>query len=69
MDAHYSLQITHWKNQNIYAFRSTSYNPILDIVFNPFDCSEIATCGPHNVTIWKLEGRSLGRKDLIIIKD
>lgn len=69
MDSHFSIQITHWKNQDIYAFRSTSFNPILDMTFNPSDCTELATCGPYNVTVWKLEGRSLIRKELTIIKN
>jgi hypothetical protein len=40
----------------------------LDIIFNPYNCNEITTCGPYNVTVWNLEGRSMIRKDLIIIK-
>ena len=59
MDKYNSIQITDWKNQDIYAFRSTSVNPILDLMFNPNNCNEIATCGPYNVTEWKLNGRSL----------
>ena len=52
MDSHNSFQITNWKNQDVYAFRSTSYNPILDLSFNPSNCNEIATCGPYSVTVW-----------------
>ena len=59
MDQYNSLQITDWKNQDIYAFRKTSVNPILDLMFNPQNCNEFATCGPYNVTEWRLEGRSL----------
>jgi WD40 repeat protein len=67
VDKYFSLQVTDWKNEEIIAFRNTSPHPIVDVVVNPYDKYEFATCGNHLVQIWTVSGNSIILKENVYV--
>jgi WD40 repeat protein len=67
VDKYFSLQVTDWKNEEIVAFRNTSPNPIVDVVVNPYDKYEFATCGHHLVQIWTVSGNAIVLKENVYV--
>lgn len=59
IDNFFSLQVTNWKQEEVVAFRNTSPSRIIDVVVNPYDKYEFATCGLHIVQVWKVQGKSI----------
>jgi hypothetical protein len=49
------------------AFRNSSQSPLIDVVVNPYDKYEFATCGFHKVQIWRIVGKTLLVKENIDI--
>lgn len=57
-----SIQVTNWKSEEIVAFRFTGFNsPIADIVMNPYNKYEFATCGYKEISIWSIQGMTMER--------
>lgn len=69
MDKYFSIQVTDWKMEEKIAFRNSSQNPLIDIVVNPTNKYEFATCGFHKVQIWQIVGKSLLVKENIDINE
>jgi WD40 repeat protein len=69
MDKNFSLQVTDWKLEEIIAFRNSSQNAIIDLVVNPYDKYEFATCGYHKVQLWEVQGKSIILKENINITE
>jgi len=68
VDTFFSIQVINWKTEETVVFRNTGTFPIFDVLFNPYNKYEFTTVGPHNITIWELQGRSLTRKNWIHLK-
>lgn len=69
IDTFYSIQVTNWEQEEIIAFKNSSTNTLLDVVINPFNKNEFATCGYHKVQIWSIVGKSLLVKENTIITE
>lgn len=51
--------------EEIIAFRNSSQSPLIDVVVNPYDKHEFATCGYSKIQIWRIVGKSLLVKENI----
>lgn len=69
MDKFFSIQVTEWKTEEKIAFRNSSSTPLIDVVVNPTNKYEFATCGFHKVQIWQIVGKSLLVKENIEINE
>lgn len=67
MDKFFSIQVTDWEMEEKIAFRNSSQSPLIDVVVNPYDKYEFATCGFHKVQIWRIVGKTLLVKENIDI--
>ena len=67
VDKYLSLQVTDWRSEEIVAFRNTSPSYIVDVVVNPYNKYEFATCGNHLVQIWSVNGNSIILKENVYI--
>ena len=63
IDKYFSLQVTDWGLEEVVAFRNTSPGPITDLVVNPYDKYEFATCGNHIVQVWGVQGKTIVLKE------
>mmetsp|Transcript_9178 Transcript_9178/g.8080 ORF Transcript_9178/g.8080 Transcript_9178/m.8080 type:complete len:293 (+) Transcript_9178:674-1552(+) len=66
-DKFFSIQVTNWKTNEILGFRNSDSAPILELGFHSFDRYEFTSIGYNNVAVWKIDGKSLLRKDWIFI--
>ena len=56
MDKTFSMQVYQWQQSRTLAFKNTGYNPVFGVRFNPYDKSQIVTCGYEHIALWKLKG-------------
>ena len=59
MDKTFSLQVFQWQQGRTLAFRNTGYFPIVGVKFNPYDKTQIVTCGYEHMAIWTIRGTHL----------
>lgn len=52
MDKTFSVQVYQWEQGRTLAFRNTGYFPIFGVRFNPYDKSQIVTCGYEHMALW-----------------
>jgi len=65
----FSIEVRNWHTEEVIAFRNTDELPILDVKFNSYDKYEFVSCGYRNICCWKIEGRSLVRKEWIHVRE
>ncbi len=59
MDTCFSIQVYQWEQGRTLAFRNTGYFPIFSVKFNPYDKTQIVTCGYEHMAVWHLRGPHL----------
>jgi WD40 repeat protein len=69
MDKYFSIQVTDWEMEQKIAFKNSSQSPLIDVVVNPNDKYEFATCGFHKVQIWQIVGKTLLVKENIEVNE
>jgi WD40 repeat protein len=69
IDTFYSIQVTNWEQEEVIAFKNSSSNTLIDLVINPFNKNEFATCGYHKVQIWNIVGKSLLVKENVLVTE
>jgi len=58
---YHSIQISNWKTDEIISFRNLGVAPVFDLVINPYNKYEFASCGYQHITIWDITGRNMNK--------
>ncbi|KAL4497254.1 hypothetical protein ABPG72_011189 [Tetrahymena utriculariae] len=69
VDVQFSIQVMNWKTEEIVGIRNTGSQQIFDIIFNPYNKYEFASCGYKNITLWEMSGRNLLRKKVVNVQE